>query len=179
MTLFPVFGMGVWGFAPLCWLFFHTVSDLIYFWIFRVFVPKGQMGFNFGIFPKFGVFTSFCVPPYFLGFSWHIVVHGPGWSVWIPVRPLLHFVLHWDACSIRHPDYVSVDWFLSLRSHPVLMFWSSWWWCTTHKYVRIHCRMTWESQSSVVLPEVMIIRVGLGICMPTSTHHWMSMGRVG
>ena len=41
------------------------------------------------------------------------------------------------------------------------------------------CRVTCESRSSVVLSKGMIIRVGLGICMPMGTRHWMSMGRVG
>ena len=41
------------------------------------------------------------------------------------------------------------------------------------------CRRTCGSQTSVVLPKVMIIGVGLRICMPMGTHHWMSMGRVG
>ena len=31
----------------------------------------------------------------------------------------------------------------------------------------------------MVLPEVMIIGVGLGICTPMCTHRRMSMGRVG
>ena len=66
MNVFPIFEMGVWVFGPLCWPFLHTVPDFIYFWIFGVFEPKGQMGFNFGIFLKFGVLTSFCVLPYFL-----------------------------------------------------------------------------------------------------------------
>ena len=173
------FEMRVWGFAPLCWLFLHTVFDFIYFWIFGVFVPKGQMGFNFNFFPKFGIFTSFCVLPYFLEFSWHNVVCGPWWSVWIIVRPILHLLLHWDACCIRPLDSV-FGWgtcCFVFSSSP--LSWSSWWWCATHEYVRVHCQMTWESRSSVVLPGVMIIGVGLGICMPTGTHHWMSMGRVG
>ena len=78
MNVFPVFEMGVWVFGPLCWPFLHTVPDFDYFWIFGVFEPKGQMGFNFGIFLKFGVFASFCVPLNFLEFSWHLVVRGPG-----------------------------------------------------------------------------------------------------
>ena len=40
-------------------------------------------------------------------------------------------------------------------------------------------QVTYESQSFVVLPEVMIIGVGLGICIHMGTHSWMSMGRVG
>ena len=44
------------------------MSDSFYFWSFGVFEPNGQMGFNFGFFPKFGVFTSFYVMPFFLGF---------------------------------------------------------------------------------------------------------------
>ena len=78
----------------------------IYFWIFGVFVPKSQMGFNFVIFSKFGVFTSFCVPPYFLGFSWHNVGRGLGWSIWISIWPLLQVLLHWDACRSRTPDFL-------------------------------------------------------------------------
>ena len=42
-----------------------------------------------------------------------------------------------------------------------------------------NCRRTCGSRPSVVFPEVMIIGVGLGICMPMGTHHWMSMGREG
>ena len=68
MNISLFFGMRVWDFAPLCWPFLHTVFDFVYFWIFGVFRPKGQMGFNFVNFPKFGVFTSFCVPPCFLRF---------------------------------------------------------------------------------------------------------------
>ena len=45
-------------------------------------------------------------------------------------------------------------------------------------YVYIFQR-TCGSQPSMVLLEVMIIRVGLGICMPMDTCHRMSMGRVG
>ena len=56
MNISLFFGMRVWSFAPLCWSFLHTVSKLDYFWIFGVFVPKGQMGFNFESFLKFGVF---------------------------------------------------------------------------------------------------------------------------
>ena len=78
MNVFPVIEMRVWVFGPLCWPFLHTVPDFVYFWIFGVFEPKGQMGFNFGIFPKFGFFASFCVLPWFLGFSWHNVGHGLG-----------------------------------------------------------------------------------------------------
>jgi hypothetical protein len=78
MNIFLFFGMRVWDFAPLCWPFLHTVSDSIYFWIFGVFRPKGQMGFNFESFSKFEIFTSFCVPPCFLGFSWHNVSRGLG-----------------------------------------------------------------------------------------------------
>ena len=91
MNISLFFGMRVWGFTSLCWPFWHTVSELVYFWIFGVFVSKGQMGFNFGIFPEFGVFTSFCVPPYFLGFSWHKLSHGPRSSIWMSVKLLLHF----------------------------------------------------------------------------------------
>ena len=32
-------------------------------------------------------------------------------------------------------------------------------------------RRTYESQSFLVFPKVMIIGVGLGVCMPTGTHH--------
>ena len=71
MNIFHIFGMRVCGFEPLCWPFLHIVSNFIYFWIFGVFAPKGQMGFNFKIFPKFRVFISFCMPPYFLGVSSH------------------------------------------------------------------------------------------------------------
>ena len=77
MNISLFFGMRVWDFTPLCWPFLHTVSDSFYFWIFGVFEPKGQMAFNFGIFPKFGVFTSFCVP-YFLKFSQNNVSSGLG-----------------------------------------------------------------------------------------------------
>ena len=41
------------------------------------------------------------------------------------------------------------------------------------------CQRTCRSRSSLVLLKVMIIGVGMGICMPTSTNRWMSMGRVG
>ena len=56
------------------------VSDFIYFWIFGVFEPKGQMGFNFEIFPKFEVFTLFCVLPCFLEFlgtMWFVDLDDP------------------------------------------------------------------------------------------------------
>ena len=46
----------------------------------------------------------------------------------------------------------------------------------TYAYI---CRVTCESRSSVVFSEAMVIGVGLGVCMPLSTHRWMSMGRVG
>lgn len=78
MNIFPIFEMGAWVFESLCWPFLHTVSDFFYFQIFRVFSLKGQMGFNFKIFPKFGVFASFCVLPCFPRFSWHNVGRGPG-----------------------------------------------------------------------------------------------------
>ena len=78
MNISLFFRMRFWDFASLCWPFLHTVLDSIYFWIFGVFVPKGQMGFNFESFPKFGAFTLFCVSPYFLRFSWHNVGRGPG-----------------------------------------------------------------------------------------------------
>ena len=78
MNISLFFGMKVWDFAPLCWPFLHTVFDSIYFWIFGIFVPYGQMGFNFISFSNLGFFTSFCVPPYFLMFSWHNVGRGPG-----------------------------------------------------------------------------------------------------
>ena len=171
--------MGGWVFVPLCCPFSHTVSDFDYFWIFGVFEPKGQMGFNFGNFPKFGVFASFCVPLGFLEFSWHLVVRDPGWSIWIPVRPLFHLLVHWDACCIQPLDFV-FSWgacYFVFSSSPFV--WSSWWWCTTHEFVRIHCRMTCESQSSMLLLKDMIIGGGLGIFMPTGTPRWMSMGRVG
>lgn len=41
------------------------------------------------------------------------------------------------------------------------------------------CWVTCEARSSVDLPEVMIIGVGMGVCMPTGTCCRMSMGRVG
>ena len=81
MNISLFFRMRVWNFVSLCWPFLHTVSDSIYFWIFGVFRPKGQMGFNFESFSKFGVLTSFCMPPYFLKFSWHDVGHGIGLSI--------------------------------------------------------------------------------------------------
>ena len=67
------------------------MPDFDYFWIFGVFEPKGQMGFNFRIFPKFGVFASFCMPTYFLEFSWHELGRGLEVSIWISIGPLLHF----------------------------------------------------------------------------------------
>ena len=48
----------------------------------------------------------------------------------------------------------------------------------TMTYVYISQR-TCRSRPSVVLLKVMIIRVGMGVCMPTGTCHRMSMGRVG
>ena len=77
------------------------MSELVYFWIFEVFVPKGQMGFNFGIFPEFGVFTSFCVPPCFLRFSWHELGRELRQSVWMSVGPLLHLVCIGTRVSIH------------------------------------------------------------------------------
>ena len=68
MNISLFFGMRVWDFTPLCWPFLQTVSDSIYFWIFWIFVPKGQMGFNFESFPKFGVLPHFACRPIFSGF---------------------------------------------------------------------------------------------------------------
>ena len=68
MNIFLFFGMRVWDFAPLCWPFLHTVSDSIYFWIFGVFRPKGQMGFNFESFSNLGFLPRFACRPVFSGF---------------------------------------------------------------------------------------------------------------
>ena len=99
------------------------MSKLDFFEIFEVFVPKGQMGFNFEVFPKARVFTSFCVPPCFLGFSWHIVGHGRGSSVWMSVRPLFHFTIALGC--VLHPSsrfWFSVEGLVTLCSFPVLLF---------------------------------------------------------
>ena len=113
MNVFPVFEMGVWVFAPLCWPFLHTVSDFIYFWIFGVFVPKGQMGFNFEFFSKFEIFTSFCVPPYFFsiffGTMWVVDLDDPfGYQS----DHCFTFMLHWDAYRICTLDLV-FSWVMS------------------------------------------------------------------
>ncbi len=100
------FRMRVWGFALLCWPFFHTVFELDYFWIFGVFLPKGQIRFNFEVFLNLEIFTLFCMPPYFLEFSWHELGRGPRLSNWILVKPLLHLFFHWTACHIYTPDVV-------------------------------------------------------------------------
>ena len=69
-------------------------------------MPKGQMGFNFESFPKFGVFTSFCVPPYFLSFlgiMWVVDLDDPfGYQS----DHFCMFMLLWDACRSRTPDFV-------------------------------------------------------------------------
>ena len=73
------------------------------------------------------------------------------------------------------PSSFSVEWlyvFVFIQS----LCWSSWWWCATHVYI---CQVTWGARSSVVFSEVVSIGVGLGVCMPTGTHRWMSMGMVG
>ena len=62
------FGMRVWVFAPLCWSFLYTVSELNYFWIFGVFVPKGQMGFDFKVFDFLGFLPWFACHPVFSSF---------------------------------------------------------------------------------------------------------------
>ena len=41
------------------------------------------------------------------------------------------------------------------------------------------CRRTCGSQPSMSFLEVLIIRVGMEVCMPTGTYRRMSMGRVG
>ena len=41
------------------------------------------------------------------------------------------------------------------------------------------CRRTCESRPSMSFLEVLIIRFGMGVCMPTGTCRRMSMGRVG
>ena len=41
------------------------------------------------------------------------------------------------------------------------------------------CRRTCESRPSMPFLEVLIIGVGMGVCMPTSTCRRMSMGRIG
>ena len=64
MNISLFFGMRVWDFTPLCWPFLDRVSDFIYFWIFGVFRPKVQMGFNFVLRAAL--------------FSWHNVGHGLG-----------------------------------------------------------------------------------------------------
>ena len=68
MNISLFFEITVWDFTPLCWPFLHTVSDFIYFWIFGVFEPKGQMGFNFEVFQIFGVLPHFVCRLVFLGF---------------------------------------------------------------------------------------------------------------
>ena len=86
----------------------------------------------------------------------------------------------WDSCRIR-PSRVAFGWVLSLHCVLIQSL------CydlhdggaphmSTCVYV---CRRTCESRTSMVLPEVMIIEVGMGVCMPTGTCHRMSMGRVG
>ena len=77
MNVFPVFEMGVWVFGP----FLHTVPDFVYFWIFGVLEPKGQMGFNFGFFSKIWGFHLVLRVALFsqvflaLGGSWNWVIH--------------------------------------------------------------------------------------------------------
>ena len=54
--------------------------NMIIFWIFGVFVPKGQMGFNFESFPKFGVLPRFACHPIFfsfLGTMWFVDLDDP------------------------------------------------------------------------------------------------------
>lgn len=47
---------------------------------------------------------------------------------------------------------------------------------STYAYI---CWVTCEARSFVDLPEVMIIGVGMGVCMPTGACRRMSLGRVG
>ena len=41
------------------------------------------------------------------------------------------------------------------------------------------CQRTCGFRPSMPFLEVLIIGVGMGVCMPTGTCRWMSMGRVG
>ena len=106
MNIFLFFGMRVWSFVPLCWLFWHTVFDFIYFWIFEVFVPKGQMGFNFAIFlnlrflPHFACHLTFSS---FLGTMWVVDLDD---LFGYQSDHFCTFMLHWDACCIHTPDVV-------------------------------------------------------------------------
>ena len=80
MNIFPIFEMGVWVFGPLCWPFLHTVPDFFYFWIFEVFEPKGQMGFNFNFFQNLGFLPHFVccfVFSSFLGTMWFMDLDDP------------------------------------------------------------------------------------------------------
>ena len=89
-------------------IFAYGVRILLFldFWEFCTQRPNG---FYFQKISNFGVFTSFCVPPSFLRFSWHELGRELRQSIWMLVKTLLHFGLHWDACSIRHPDFGLVD----------------------------------------------------------------------
>lgn len=136
------------------------------------------MGFDFKVFEFWVFYLNFATAQFsrvFLAWcwSWTWIIHR------MLVRPLLHFFLYWDVCHI--PPKLVFGWvFYCLCSHPTLVLWSSWWWCTTHEHMHMHLLGYLQgSISHLNFGWVMFIGVGLGICIPTSAHRWMSMGRVG
>ena len=110
--------------------------------------------------PVVGFFWTFAFVSWTLGFvlNPHSWIEAGKVSSWLLV--LLH---HWDSCRIHTPGLRSVEWFhdvwfcwlwdsyriypsyatlslvfsFPLCSHPVLMLWSFWWWCATHKYMHV------------------------------------------
>ena len=106
MNIFLFFGMRVWSFVPLCWSFLHMVSDFIYFMIFGVFEPKGQMGFYFESFQNLGFLPHFACHPifsYFLGTMWVMDLDD---LFGYQSNHYCTFMLHWDACRTCTPDFV-------------------------------------------------------------------------
>lgn len=65
--------MRVWGFAPLCWLFLHTMFKPKFYWIFEACVPKDQTGFDFKFFQFWGFYLILCANIFsqvFLAWCW-------------------------------------------------------------------------------------------------------------
>ena len=65
---FPSFWDGGLGFCIIMLVVFAYGVQAQFFWIFKVFVPKGQMDFNFEVFQNLGFLPCFARHSIFLSF---------------------------------------------------------------------------------------------------------------